>query len=103
MELFYLDFRVRDASTQLTCKKARDFSSPADYKTGVLPHVVKGHICLPPVSEIPINSQQAQLVGPIPQPVGQRHFAAIHHTAIEKGGERVDLIPNCSASGASRS
>lgn len=103
MELFALDFRVRGASTPLTCKKARDFSSPAGFKAGVLLHAVKGHICLPIVSEIPVNSQQAQLVGLIPQFVGQRHFAAVHHAAVKKGGERIDLISNCSAAGAGRS
>lgn len=101
--MFALDFRVRGASTQLTCKKARDFSFSADCKTGALLHVVKGHICLPLISEILVNSQQAQLVGLIPQFVGQRHFTAVHHAAIKKGGERVDLISNCSAAGTSRS
>lgn len=101
--MFALDFSVRGASTQLTCKKARDFSSPADYKTGVLLHADKGHICLPPISEIPVNSQQAQLVGLIPQPVGQRHLTAVHHAAIKKAGERVDLISNYSVAGTSRS
>lgn len=93
----------KGVSSQLTCQKARDICTPADLETGVLWHPDKGQICHPIVCEILINSQQAQLVVPIPQPVGQMLFTAIHHTAIEEGCERVDLLSSGSSAVTSRS
>lgn len=86
-------FQVRGASTPLTCKKTRD-STPAGLEAGLLPHGAEGHVGPAPVGEVAVHSQEAAPAAAVPQALGHGLLAAVHHAAVQEGGEGIDLLPD---------
>lgn len=39
-----------------------------------------------------VSGQQPQVVGPISEPQGKGHLAAVHHAGIHEGCKRINLV-----------